>query len=251
MQLKLPMKRSVAVALGALFITVLASADQFDFLVANVSLLQDKAVQKELGVSESLRTKLNKHADWFNGQMKQMDQDLAAARKKNPKAKPSGDKIIGLQKQLKSKVLAELSARQVLRLREITLQEAGLSALLDKTVADRVGLSAAQLKSLRDEWSRNEKKADAYGKEGGKIEEKAIQPVLAKYGKSQPKDKADAEKRRAEVQAALKKYEPQLKAVQEKINALGPSFESFVKKTCTTDQLSTFKTLQGPTFKGA
>ncbi|MFX8270295.1 hypothetical protein ABTL25_19305, partial [Acinetobacter baumannii] len=92
----------------------------------------------------------------------------------------------------------------------------------------------------RDEWSRNEKKADAYGKEGGKIEEKALQPVFAKYGKTQPKDKAEAEKRRAEVEAALKKYEPQLKAVQQKINALGPSFDSFVKKTCTAEQLSTF-----------
>lgn len=245
------MKKLVAVALMGLVGTVVASADQFDSLVANVSLLQDKSVQKELGVTEALRAKLNKHADWFNGQMKQMDTELAAARKKNPKAKVSGDKIIGLQKQLKSKVLAELSARQVLRLREITLQEAGYSALLDKTVADRVGLTAAQLKSLRDEWSRNEAKADAYGREGGKIEEKALQPIFAKYGKTEPKDKAEAEKRRNEVQAALKKVEPQLKAVQTKINALGPSFDAFVKKTCTAAQLSTLKSLQGPEFKGA
>lgn len=245
------MKKLVAMALVGVLSSALAAADQFDYLVANVSLLQDKGVQKELGVSESMRSKLNKHADWFNAQMKQMDAELAAARKKNPKAKPSGDKIISLQKQLKGKVLGELGASQVQRLREITLQEAGYSALLDKTVADKVGLSATQLKALRDEWSRNEKKADAYGREGGKIEEKALQPIIAKYGNTKPKDKAEVEKRRAEAQAALKKAEPQLKPLQTKINALGPSFEAFVKKTCTAQQLSTLKTLQGAEFKGA
>lgn len=226
-----------------------AHAQSFDYLVANMSILQDKGVQKEIGVTEPQRAKMNKHAEWFNGQMKQMDAELVVKRKKNPKAKVDSAKVAGAQKQLKQKVFAELGAKQISRLREITLQEAGLSALLDKTVADRVGLSATQLKSLRTAWEKNTKTVNGYARQGSAEEEKAVAPVLAKYKGKPPKTESEAAARKKEVEAALKKIEPQLKKLGAKIDAVNATFDTTVGKVCTSEQLNLLRALQGPRYK--
>src|SRR5947209_12347190 len=101
-----------------IFVTIVAAvaalASDFDKKVASVILLQAKPVQKEIGLSESQRAAMNKFADNHRAKLK------AYYEKIGPKGTPSESVLLGYFEKMKEGVLAQLSAAQIKRLREIS-----------------------------------------------------------------------------------------------------------------------------------
>ena len=229
----------------------------FDYDIADFNILQNKEVQKELGVTEALRATLNKHAEWFNGEMKVLDTAFKKARENDPKATPPNDKAVALQKEFKKRLFAELTTAQVVRLREITVQGAGDVAVLDKRVASKIGLTNAQITAIKGRFEDNSKKAQAFqqdlNKQGGELQQKYLKPLIEKYGNSQPKDQADATSRQAEVKAALEPHKSEFQALQSKLEGkmkeLEGDFKSFLAKTLDDKEKKALQDLKGKTFK--
>ncbi|MCB0826078.1 MAG: hypothetical protein KDC26_07805 [Armatimonadetes bacterium] len=217
------------------------AADAFDKSVANIALLQIKEVQTDVGITAAQRTQLNKHADWFNAESKKINDQAATYVQKNQQPPKSlTDKFVKLNNDMANKVVGVLTAGQLKRLREITLQNAGPVAMMDPTVAKKIGLSDSQLKSIRSRFDSDAKKADG-------IQEKAFKPIIDKYKAKKPKDDAEAKKLSEayakEMDAAGKKIAPQLNKIQS-------DFSAFLKKTLSTKQDSAWKALLGKPFKG-
>ena len=137
---------------------------------------------------------------------------------------------------LKSKVLSELTTPQVKRLREITLQRDGLVPLMDKRVSDKIGMTAAQLKKIREAYVTNDNKAKS-------IQQTAFSPIFEKYGKMKPKN--DVEKKQIEDQAN-KELALEKKRIQPQLTRLGKDFEELVASTLTKGQKDAFIKLKGP-----
>jgi hypothetical protein len=114
----------VFIATSALALAV----DNFDYEVANVQLLSDKAVQKEVGITEAQRTKLQQYADALN----------KADNEKNAELQEFG---LSTSVNFRKNCLETLTAAQLKRLREITIQVAGPRALMNRTVASKCGLT--------------------------------------------------------------------------------------------------------------
>lgn len=129
-------------SLSLVALSALAFAgDPFDFHVSDIRLLTTKEVRDDLKVTQAQRDKMNRHAKAFDGQM--------ASMKGAPENEASAKKMMGFEKTLKEKVLAELTSNQVKRLREITLQSVGILSFLDDKVAERCGLPTANVRRLQ------------------------------------------------------------------------------------------------------
>ena len=212
----------------------------FDQDVADIALLQAQEIQKELKINPSQKFTLNKHADWFNAEnQKLMKEAQKYAQEGKQPPQSVVNKSVKLGDDMKKKVLAVLSKWQTKRLREITLQNAGIIALMDPIVSKEVGVSAANLKKIRDKFDEN-------GKKAAQAQQAAFKPIVDKY--QNKKATTDAEKRKLqedfgkEMEAAQKKVQPQLKKFQDE-------WVSFVKKTIPAAQMKKFETLQGTPFK--
>jgi hypothetical protein len=214
--------------------------DTFDFTVADIRILQDKQVQADMKVSSSQRDKMNAFA-------KQHTQKLQSYQKSLKDTKPTAEnkKKVELQlvkylQDLKKNVIGVLSATQLKRLREITLQGYGWSAVADDRVGKRVGMSAAQIKKAKSILSEAAKKSAG-------IERAATTPVLAPYKDKKPKNEAEAkqwnEKIKAGMQQAAVKIKPQIDAIQKKAIA---DIQAMMSKS----QRASYLALQGKTFKG-
>lgn len=212
------------------------AADEFDMYVADVAILQAKAIQVELGITDAVRAALNKHATWLDAQGANIDRLV----KRGTVTPAEGNRrMSGYLVTLKSRVVGELTAVQVRRLREITLQRDGLVPLMDKRVSDKIGMTAAQLKKIRDAYVANEKKAKV-------IQQTAFAPIFEKYGKMKPK--SDVEKKQIEGQAN-KELDAEKKRIQPQLAQLGKDFEALVASTLTQGQKDAFKKLKGKPFK--
>jgi hypothetical protein len=219
--------------------TVWAAPDQFDVYVANIEILQAKPVQAELKISDAQRAALNKHADWYNGQTKKVVDQLKASKGTDADRQKGMSQVSSLQQQLKNKVIGELSSWQVKRLGQISLQQAGIVALLDSKVAKKVGMTDAQVKKLRAGW-------EASGKLVAEAETKARQPVFNKYKDKQPKDEKEAkelsEAYSREMEAASKALDPVLAKAKK-------DFEALVDSTLTPGQKKAWGDLKGSAFR--
>ena len=212
------------------------AADEFDLYIADVAILQAKAVQKELKITDATRTAMNKHAVWLDSRGANIDRLVRAGSI----TVAEGNRRTKLHlAALKSKVLGELSAAQVKRLREITLQRDGLVPLMDKRVSDRIGMTAAQLKKIREAYVANDNKAK-------QIQKAAFSPIFEKYGNMKPK--IDAEKKQFEDQAN-KELDIEKKRIQPQLEKLGKDFEELVAGTLTKGQKDAFNRLKGAPFK--
>lgn len=211
----------------------------FDYDVCNIGLLQAREIQKDMGVSEAQRTKLNQYADWFNDQNQKFQKmaEKYAAKKKAPPALMNYEGM-RLLREMKRRVMSVLTAKQVIRLREITLQQAGYLALMDENVGKKVGLSTEQIKKIRSRFESDSKAAAA-------AENKHMQPIANKYKDKNPEKLSEAEKKAFEkdVQSAQEKIGPALEKIQD-------AWVTFIKATLSEKQMSTFENLQGPPFKG-
>ena len=233
------MKLSVAVLLAASAPGIWAAPDPFDVYVANIEILQAKPVQSELKITDAQRAALNKHADWYNGQTKKVVDQLKTTKGTGADRQKGMTQISSLQDQLKGKVIGELSSWQVKRLGQISLQQAGIVALLDSKVAKKVGMTEVQIKKLRTGW-------EASGKLVAEAETKARQPVFNKYKDKQPKDEKEArelsEAYNREMEAASKTLDPVLAKAKK-------DFEAIVDSTLTPGQKKAWGDLKGPTFR--
>jgi hypothetical protein len=207
-----------------------ARADDFDRHVADIHILQLKAVQRELGVSEDQRARMNQAADQNRADLKAYSQQLDAS-----KGKPDESRVLSYYLQLKDQVLNDLTPQQVRRLREITLQRAGFVGLADGVVARRVGLSAAQLKAVRQDIVSGEKQAR-------ELTDKIRKPIIARYKNANPKTNKEA-------RAIMDKFD------KEMAHALGPKLKSLEQAhrrkmlaLLTPAQTKAWKALQGRPF---
>jgi hypothetical protein len=229
------MKHLLTLALFAVSTAALA-ADEFDFYFADISILQDKKVQAELKITETQRTNMNKHAAWLNTQSQAIDTQVKGGKLTPENANKQMGVHLGT---LKKKICDELSAAQLKRLREITLQRDGLLPLMDLKMGERIGLTKAQTQKLRDSYIANDKKAKD-------IQTAAYKPIFDKYAAMKPKDKAEEQKlidqRNKELEAAQKKIQPQLEA-------LGKSYGTTVDTTLSKEQKDAFAALKGKPFE--
>ncbi|MBX3096523.1 MAG: hypothetical protein KF812_06650 [Fimbriimonadaceae bacterium] len=220
----------------AIFISVCAPAqDPFDVHASQMELLQLKPVQRDIGITEIQRSKMNKHADWFNAETKKL-QDKYGSRE-DQGGEEAFNALSALHGQLKTRILSELTSNQIRRLREISLQDAGPVALLDEQVATRVGLSAANLQKLRDEFEKS-------GKAAAELEEKTLAPIYDKYReKAMAGDTAAQTALEREINAARQRIAPEM-------NRLQGAFLQLLDTTLTDQNKEAYTMLQGTPFLG-
>jgi hypothetical protein len=132
------------------------AADNFDYEVANVQLLSDKAVQKEVGITEAQRTKLQQYADALNKANNEKDAELQK---------------FGLYTSVtfRKNCLETLTAAQLKRLREITIQAAGPRALMNRTVASTCGLTDPSYGQFMKAINEGDKKVEKIKSEVSEI----------------------------------------------------------------------------------
>lgn len=212
------MKFLSTVALVTLSSLALA-VDEFDFAVANVQILADKSVQKEIGLTEGQRSRLNSYADVMN----KKTQDKVSEYQKAKKQPDMEFQKFGQEtfETFRSNCLNVLSASQLKRLRELTIQAAGPRALMDKVVAKRCGLVEPDYSKFINIIVDGDRKI-------AKIKGEISQKIQAKYKNSKPKDAAaqkklyeqiqkdtaaESKKRDAEVIKILKDQDAKIKTV--------------------------------------
>ncbi|ARU40589.1 hypothetical protein CCB80_05315 [Armatimonadetes bacterium Uphvl-Ar1] len=218
----------------------IAVAQSFESQISDLSLLQNKEVQNELGISEATRDKMNKFAEDFNRRANGAQEEF---RKKNPSAQqPSQgliDQLAKFESDLKKNIFGLLNQKQMKRLSELTLQAAGYPAMMNDIVAKKIGLNAAQLKKLRDEFQK-------MGTEVQRLQQGAMKPIYDKYGNEKPENEEAAKALQAKVegeaQAAMAKIQPQLDKMRD-------GWLAVVKKTVKAIQMNRFEALQGKPFK--
>lgn len=229
------MFKKLLVFVLALLVCLAGAADKFDQQVASIILLQLKPVQAELGVTAAQRTSMNKYADSHRASLKTYYESLSKAKANEP----DKAKLERMFTALKTAVLAQLNDAQIKRLREISLQELGFSALADDTVATRVGLSGAQLTKLRKVLSDGLSKAS-------QIEYKAVTAATKGIQGQTPKSAADRDRlvklANEKASAAEKSVHPQVMRVRDETSAK-------VLAVLTPQQRSNWKALQGKPFK--
>jgi len=226
--------------LAAATLAVVAAApaqarDSFDVHCADVVILQSKQVQSELKITEAQRGQMNQHAAWHRGQLEAYDKELGG------KKAPDQARLLGLMNGLKTRVMTVLTPGQLKRLRELSLQRVGMTALCDPIVAKRVGMSDAQLKKMQGIFAAN-------GRAYTKIEQEAAQAVLKPYANRQVKDKAEADKLNKEVQAKLKAAGQRVKP---RLDAIQKGAEKQMRAVLTSSQYNTYQGLRGKPFRAA
>jgi hypothetical protein len=212
--------------------------DEFYAHAADVALLQMKAVQTELGITEAQRAKMNVFADRHRAHLEALQKEYVAA-KKDPRTIQQDGRLLGYFMELKQNVIAQLSATQLKRLAEISLQHLGLASLTDDRVGAKVGLSKSQIVQMRS----------AYQKGGAKYaaaEKAAAQPVLDKYKSKSAKDKAASEALQKQFNADLEKA---MAGSKSKLEAIKAETQKNMKAVLTAKQTSTYEALLGKPFR--
>ncbi|MEZ0324543.1 MAG: hypothetical protein ACAH95_01435 [Fimbriimonas sp.] len=211
--------------------------DEFYFHAANIELLQAKPVQKEIGVTEAQRNRMNDFADIHRGRLSTLEAEYKKA-KKNPREVTKDPKLVGFFYELKLNVMRTLQPAQLKRLGEISLQQVGLAALTDEIVAKKVGMSKAQLEKMRAAFK-------AGGTKYAAAERAAANPVLTKYKDKHVKDKKEAEAMQkqfdADMHAAMQRASPNLTGIR-------AAAEKSMKAILTSSQLSKYQALLGRKF---
>jgi hypothetical protein len=210
---------------------------EFDRYACNIIILQDKSVQKELNIQPIQKFNLNKHADWFNADQARLGSLLQSGQAPKDIDKQQEAALA----KMKEKVLGELSKWQTGRLREISLQQAGKTAVLDEKIAKKIGMNDAQIKELRKAYEENMKAA-------AKLEQDTLQPIIVKYQAKKPKDEKEAK-------ALSQQFDVELKAANAKVDPviekMAKDFLAKIDKSMTEDQKKKYKALLGKPFKFA
>lgn len=232
------MKRSLFL-FTALLVAGFASAQQneFDFRASDLSLLQAKQVQSDLGVTAAQRTKLNAAADAHKSRLEAYQKQLGALGT----AKPDPARLRGMLQQVKTEALAILTPPQLKRLRELTLQRLGLIALTDKEVATRVGLSDAQRDKIKAAFQAGRSKFQSIQASA----RTSAAPIVAKYKDRKPKNAAEAATLKKEIDA---KVAPIRAKIVPQLQAVGKQTDQNMLAVLTPLQKSKWAALKGRLF---
>jgi tryptophan 2,3-dioxygenase len=232
--------RKLAAAI-AILPAVAPAADAFDSYVADVRFLQNDAVRKELNITPAQRTRMNASADRHRKTLESYDKQLAAGKRDEAAIKALQPKLASAFTTLKKEVLAQLTPTQLRRLREITMQAAGLGALTDERIAARIGLKGKALTDYRALFRKGIE-------ERNKMVEAGLKRAQAPYVGKKPKDQAEADKWRADIQKRMQAEETKmLPALQKKDAETAAQLERFL----TPPMRASLKTLQGKPFRPA
>lgn len=221
-----------------LLIASLCGADSFDAHCAGVTLLQDKRIQKEIGITEQQRTKMNKFADENRAKMEAYQKSLAG--------RPPDMKVLtGYMEELKRKVQSVMSPAQIKRLRELNLQAANTLALLDHTVAMKVGMSESQYKQFTKLYGDGQREAQ-------KLAAAQLLPINKKYEKLAAVYKGQEQQHQKELQALSQKYREEAtaaaKRIQPKVAAISKQTEKQMIALLSAKQKATWEALKGKKF---
>jgi GTP1/Obg family GTP-binding protein len=227
------MLKKITALIGLATLVAGASAQDFDRTVASIMLLQDQKIQAELKVTKAQRDKMNTHAAAFQKVAKAYGEKLQK-QGKNAKANPAEEnKMLGT---LKNNILGTLTAAQIKRLREISLQVLGVGAIGDDLVAARLGLSATQKTDVRKHLSDGLQRANA-------IQQKTM--TEARKGIKEPKNEAEAKKAQQTFDSRMKTLGP---PAQKQLNVIRMDVQKKVLAILTPVQRTTWTGLLGKTF---
>jgi hypothetical protein len=212
----------------------------FDRYVADIVILQDRMIQKEIGVTDAQRSKMNSFAEADRKKrealMKQFQKEAEAAQKAGKQYRPEESKVVALNVALKDNVIKVLTPAQTKRLRELTLQNAGITCLMDPKVAKEVGVAPATVTKLRNLYQEGLKKAAA-------IQEAAAKQVSPEFKDKKPKSQEEAQKLQQQFMEKVGKIAgPKVQEVTKKTQAAMVALLSKANK----DKLIA---LQGPALK--
>ncbi len=234
------MKRTILIGFSLALATAASAQkpDPFDVRVVDINILQSQKVQGELGITLKMREKMNSFAADHGAKATKV---MEAAQKKGQE--PTNPEVVkksfALYNELKSNIVGLLSASQVRRWRELTIQSAGLPALLDEAVGNRIGLKDAQKSKLKAAYTAGAKKYEALQKE-------MMAPIAKKYNGITPKSEAEAkslkEKVDKEANAAQAVFAPRFRKAQSET-------EAGMKAALTKPQFAAFEALKGKAFK--
>jgi hypothetical protein len=218
-----------------------AAQNAFDYHCTDITILQAKPVQQDVGITAAQRTKMNAAAAKHQAVLNALDKQYKGKQVSQSDMKKINPKLADAFFKLKKDVCAILTPTQLVRTRQLNLQRLGYAALNDEVVAKKIGMSAAQIKSYRSAFVSG-------GQQSQKIQQAAAKPVLDKFAKVKPKTETEANTLRArageEVNAALKKVAPQLVAVEK-------STQKKLDAVLTAKQRASWKALLGKPFKPA
>lgn len=227
------MKRLLlGIVLGSL--ASVSFADDFDKKVAVIYLLQDKKVQAELKITEAQREKMNKLSEPYNKKVKAITDKVG----KNGPTEAQQKELNAEITKLRASVLNLLTAPQLKRLRELSLQAIGLGALADDVVAAKLGLNQKQVTKIRSELSA-----------GMKALEEAQMDFHKRAMKDIKEPKTDKER-----EAAAKLYQSRIekmsKEIETKLSSIRKNTESKVLACLTAEQKTAWKNLNGKWYTG-
>ena len=181
---------------------------------------------------------MNKHATAYTTEA----QSLAESVKSGGMPRAEFAKKLGdAQSVLQVNVIKELSQAQVTRLGQITLQRAGIIALVNPLVSNQIGLTQAQRKTLVDGLQKT-------GETVAEVERKAKEPIVKKYQAMNPKTDEEKAKLQAELDKELQEANGK---IQGDLLKARKGFEDLVDKTLTPGQKKSWTELKGPIFKVA
>jgi hypothetical protein len=218
----------------ASFLAVAAVADNFDEAIASVIVLQIKAVQMDIGVTVQQRASMNKFADAHRAKLTEYYKQLESTH-----GKMDEQKIENMFWEMKRQVLSQLSSSQIKRLREISLQVMDFTALADKVVGQKIGLSASQQAKVQTIVKTAEDKANGLA---GSAVDKATAGFKDKKPGSQQEADTLAKEMNQRANAAGESIRPQ-------INRIRAAARRDVMAVLTEGQRATWKELLGSPIK--
>ncbi|HTQ10100.1 MAG TPA: hypothetical protein VMI31_08530 [Fimbriimonadaceae bacterium] len=229
-----------------LLLIVLASsfagaADSFDEHCANIAILQDRNVQNEIGVSAAQRNRMNQFADANRN-------ELLAYKKKLGGKPPDPAVLDRYMLELKGNVDNVLTAGQLKRLREVSLQWAGLLGLMDKTVASRVGLEGSQYAKFKQTFIDGQA---AVAKINQQVNEE-LRPIGEKYQRLALAYKGHEQEHQAEIKQLFDQFQKEAAPIKAKY---APRVQEITKETkqkmlaiLTPKEVSAWTQLKGRTY---
>lgn len=214
----------------------LAQSTEFDKSIASVMLLTIEPVKKELKLSEAQRAKMNAAAKPLNEFRNKMFKKQEEGKQPTEAELKQLD---NLTTTMRTKVLAELSKVQLKRLREITLQDAGLVAIATPEVAKELGISASSLKSIRSALDNG---ADRVGR----LMQLSDEKVRKAFAGKNPKTEAEARKLQQQADEMMRK---EADALRPQITKIENETQAKVMSLLSKAQQTKYKALLGAPFK--
>lgn len=207
----------------------------FDREVCDITLLQTKEVKQELKVTDAQRSRMNAASAGYNAVAKRVEEKM----RKNQEPSEADKKQMSEQfDKMRIAVLNVLNEGQIRRLREISLQTAGLIALTDPAVIRKVGLSQAQVTKVKNYLKTSYEAAGDLTKQ--------VQEKVAKEFKNR-NPKTDAEKRKLADQYT-KRMKEEMAKITPKLEKIRSDGRANIMKTLSEGQRTIWNSLLGKPF---